>query len=323
MLNNIRQVLINLAILISTVVYRELSDIQKGLQGNFRWFCMRKIARFNTGQHIVKFFRKKSKSLANEYGQETISNSVFNGVDIDDTIDQLSQNGIYVGLTLPKHIVNKITEYAYHTPCYANGCDNLGFYYSEKEKVLKENQINLIIGDYYNTSRCDTIQKISTDPVLMEISRRYFNSEAVYQGHKLWWSFPNDLNIHHQFKYGQTFHYDIDDYSALKFFFYLTDVHTSSGPHVCVLGSHNSKKFLHKLLRGYWPDDTIIKSYKKENIKTIYSQSGEGFVEDTFCLHKGTPPEHEDRLILVIEYAIYDYGMQHNIKNEKLLKFID
>lgn len=318
----LNQSLMNLILLIRTTVYRELSDLQKGMVGNVRWFFMRKMARFNTCQYLVKSFRRNTYTLSEISNHATIANSIFVDVDINQVVTQLEKDGIYVGLNLPKHLVNEIVKFAHHTPCYANGCEDLGFYYHDKDKVLKETGINLIIGDYYNTSSCEAIQKITNDPVLTEISRRYFNNDSVCQGHKLWWSFPTNLEIHHRFKYGQTFHYDLDDYAALKFFFYLTDVRATSGPHVCVLGSHNSKAFLHNILRGYWSDDTIIRKYKKEHIKTIHARSGEGFVEDTLCLHKGTIPEHKERLILVIEYAMRDYGMQNNIKNENQLKLI-
>ncbi|MDH3603291.1 MAG: hypothetical protein OEU26_27060, partial [Candidatus Tectomicrobia bacterium] len=234
MRHDIYQSFMNLMLLIVTTIYRELSDIRKGVIGNFRWFFMRKMARFNTCQYLAKFFRGNTDTSAKDFRQATISNSIFEDIDINHIINQLKQDGIYVGLNLPKDIVNEIRAFAYDTPCYANGCEHLGFYYHEKERVLKENQINLIIGDYYNTSHCDAIQKISNDPVLTEISRHYFNNDITCQGHKLWWSFPTEISIYHQFKYGQTFHYDIDDYAALKFFFYMTDVRTTSGPHVCV-----------------------------------------------------------------------------------------
>jgi hypothetical protein len=207
-------------------------------------------------------------------------------------------------------------------PCYANGRLSLGFYYKDKEKIIQKNQLKLIIGDYYNTASCPAIQKISHDPVILEISRQYFDGPPVYQGHKLWWSFPTDLDLHTQFKYGQTFHYDIDDYTALKFFFYLTDVRGQTGPHMCVLGSHQKKPFLNKVFTGCCSDDRIIKKYGKKCIKTIYGNSGSGFVEDVACFHKGLPPKCDDRLILVIEYTLKDYGMQNNHRSEAQLKMM-
>lgn len=322
MLHNLKQSLMNLIILVLTTVNRELSDLHKGMMGNFRWFFMRKMARFNTCQYLAKFFRRKTYTLSEDVNDATISNSIFVDVDIDEIMKKLKKDGIYAGLNLPKHIVDDIRKFAYHTPCYANDSVDLGFYYHDKEIIFKEKEMNVIIGNYYNTSQCDAIQKVINDPVLTEISRRYLDNEITNQGHKLWWSFPTEVGLHHRYKYGQTFHYDLDDYAALKFFFHLTDVSTTSGPHVCVLGSHRSKTFLHKVLRGYWSDAMIIRKYKKENIKTIYARAGEGFIEDAFCLHKGTIPENEDRLILAVEYTMRDYGMQHNLKSENQLKLI-
>ncbi|MEM8831523.1 MAG: hypothetical protein AAGE96_19495, partial [Cyanobacteria bacterium P01_G01_bin.19] len=106
------------------------------------------------------------------------------------------------------------------------------------------------------------------------------------------------------------FHYDLDDYHALKFFFFLTDVDVASGPHVCIRGSHKKKKLRHQFswLIGR-SDSEIIDYYGEENLVTICGEAGFGFAEDTFCFHRGTPPVERDRLMLQIEFAMNNYGM--------------
>lgn len=104
------------------------------------------------------------------------------------------------------------------------------------------------------------------------------------------------------------FHYDLDDYSCLKFMFYLRDVDAHNGPHVCVKGSHTKKK-----LRRQWSlvretsDQDIMECYGHEKIVTIYEKAGVGFVEDTFCFHKGVLPVSGDRLILEIKFGLNDF----------------
>lgn len=74
----------------------------------------------------------------------------------------------------------------------------------------------------------------------------YLDAEPVFTGSRLWWNFA--VNDEKKYDYNKTitfFHYDLDDYACLRFFFYLTDVDSNSGPHVCVRGSQLNKKFAH------------------------------------------------------------------------------
>ncbi len=65
---------------------------------------------------------------------------------------------------------------------------------------------------------------------------------------ELWWSFPTAATPLEKLKAAQVFHYDMDDYRFIKFFFYLTDVDLASGLYVCIRGNHINKKFCHQIL---------------------------------------------------------------------------
>ena len=116
------------------------------------------------------------------------------------------------------------------------------------------------------------------------------------------------------------FHYDVDDYNSLRFFFYLTDVDINSAPHIYVRGSHRKKRFAN-LLSPFKQrsDEEIVHYYGEENIVKICGEAGFGFAEDTFCYHKATRPKAKSRLILQLQYAMNDYGIHNDIvENEKL-----
>ena len=103
------------------------------------------------------------------------------------------------------------------------------------------------------------------------------------------------------------FHYDLDDYRALKFFFYLTDVDCLSGSHLCIAGSHKKRKLLHCISRCQ-SDKNIFNYYDSESIISISGQAGLGFAEDPFCFHRGSPPVNSPRLMIQLEFALNDYG---------------
>ena len=161
-----------------------------------------------------------------------------------------------------------------------------GFHYDRKDMVSRKLNINFATGDYYNTFTCRPIQQVVEDPMLLKIAQIYLGGLPVHQGTNLLWSFCKSSSEFDRYKANKTFHYDLDDYCSMKFFFYLTDVCINDGPHVCLLGSHKSKKFLWKVFRGNYHDDQVMHHYKSDRVKFIYGTSGYGFVEDSSIIHK-------------------------------------
>ncbi|MBH8554962.1 hypothetical protein I8751_21955 [Nostocaceae cyanobacterium CENA357] len=288
---------------------------------NPRWLLMRKVARFRIVRSLVKYFSQRSinsyLSLLNE------NNSCFADVNVDDAINSLKNEGLYLDINLPQDVVQEIVQFAQSTACYGNQKLEYGFYYHQKAEAQIKSGKHFITGYYFNTALfCPAIKKLQTDPKLLAIAAKYLNAPPVHQGNKMWWSFAGNMTYREQSQAAQLFHYDIDDYCFIKFFFYLTNVDNQSGPHVCVRKSHNQKKSSHLWLRKRETDQEIIDYYGQESLVEICGQAGFGFAEDPLCFHKGISPTHQDRLILQIEFARTDYQMQHDLRKSSLLKCI-
>jgi hypothetical protein len=268
---------------------------------------MRKVARFEFARNwISSFYRRKDKSF--EIGENP---SVFEDLKVNETVASLEKNSYCLGLNLPKDVVKELLDYAKSTVCYADRDPELGFLYSEKEQVEAKLGKQLRLGSYFNAKDCPAVKKLERDPGLLAIAAKFLGAPPVHMATEIWWSFPVTATPIEQLKAAQVFHYDLDDYRFIKFFFYLTDVDLSSGPHILIRGSHRNKKFLHQLLgvRCASKDDKeIVDAYGAENLVTICGSAGLGFVEDSMCFHKGTVPTERERLLLQIEYALNDYG---------------
>lgn len=292
-------------------LYSYWYEYYKGLTKNPKWLLMRKVGRFKIVRSLVLAFSKKT--LYNENVQ--IGNySLFEKINVDNVVESLREDGFYLGINLPKDIVDEIVQFARSTICYGNRRPEFGFYITEKKQAEARYKKSFIVGSYFNTALlCPAIRKLESDPKLLEIAAKYLEAEPVHQGNQLWWSFAGEATRSEQCQASQMFHYDLDDYRFLKFFFYLTDVDSSSGAHVCVRGSHEKKKLLHEFLHIRHDDKDIIDYYGADSLVIICGQSGFGFVEDTLCFHKGTTPTHRNRLMLNIEFAINDYGMQKDL----------
>jgi len=269
---------------------------------------MRKLARFEILRNwIIYLFNSQNK----RWEISDCNSSCFKDIDVSLVISNLRTKGYYSGINLPQAILREILEFANHKICYGNREPNLGFYCSNKKQaeVLKNEQFS--VGSYlHETEMCPAINKLKTDPGLLAIAAQFLGTNPIHIASELVWSFPISAEWVQQRKLAQVFHYDMDDYRFIKFFFYLTDVDMSSGPHVCIQGSHRNKKFLHQLIGlrcANIDEQKIVDCYGTENVVNICGPAGFGFVEDPFCFHKGTPPSDKARLLLQIEFAANSY----------------
>ncbi|HHP7244372.1 MAG TPA: hypothetical protein ACFE0H_06770 [Elainellaceae cyanobacterium] len=298
-------------------IYLRISKYLYKMRKNPNWFLMSIAGRFN----FIRFIIKKTAQQPNIQQYKSVSlPSKFSNIDTDTIAKILEKDGLYLGIRLPDRISQEILGFAYSTPCYANLNPQHGFLYSEKEYISQRQP--LFTAQYFNTSLlCPAIAALGQDPKLLEIAAMYFGAKPIFTGSRLWWNFVvDDKKPYDSNKSITFFHYDLDDYACLRFFFYLTDVDRDSGPHVCVRGSHSNKNLFHTI----WPvkrrsDDNISAYYGSENIVPICGNTGFGFAEDTFCYHKATRPLNRDRLMLQIQFAIHDYGLHNDLKDPSLL----
>lgn len=302
-----------------SLLYDECSEYYKGLTKNFRWLVMRKVGRFPLGRVIMRYF---STSPTKSY-QVSHKDSYFPNIQVDEIVKNLTYKGLHLGINLPKNIVEEIVEFAKSTACYGNRKSDMGFYYHQKQQAQAKSSNRFVVAYYFNTSLlCPAIKKLQSDPTLLQIAAMYLEAKPIHTGNHLWWSFPLEATYREKSQVGQVFHYDLDDYRFVKFFFYLTDVDISSGCHVCVRGSHKRKKLSHILLSKRETDKNIIDYYGQESLIKISGKAGFGFAENPLCFHKGITPQNKDRLMLQIQFATTDYGMQHDLRNEPELRMI-
>lgn len=253
----------------------------------------------------------KTPNLHNYQSKAHLSH--FQNLDPKKAAKVLKKDALYPGIYLPNFLFKEILDFAYSNPCYGNLDPKLVFLYSEKETFEKKSN-PFFTAQYFNTKQlCPVIQKLASDPKLLEIAARYLGAEPVFTGSRLWWNFVVDDDIPYNSNKTITFfHYDLDDYASLRFFFYLTDVGDEGGGHVMVRGSHIRKNFSHRILPvKRRSDKDIFDYYGQENVTMVSGPAGFGFAEDVFCYHKATRPIQKDRLVLQIQFAVYNYGL-HN-----------
>ncbi len=295
---------------------------------NPKWLLMFILSRFETFRLMM------IPSRLHPYNYE-MERSLFKKLDVDKVVKTLKEDGCCLDINLPNDSLDELLSFVGEADCYGDGNYELGFPYTEKEEATKKSGKKLVGADYFNAAvDCPTIEKIARDPKILEIASQYLGGEPLFTGSRLWWLFKKKvedkalllrnmtfLSLRKNTREGSYFfHYDLDDYRCLKFFFYLTEVDTADG-HVCVRGSHKKKKFSHLFsLSRRRPDAEIRKSYDDESVTTIYGKPGFGFAEDTFCFHKATIPTKNDRLVLLLQFTLNDYRNKTDLVESSLLR---
>lgn len=238
--------------------------------------------------------------------------SLLEDVNVDRVVVNLKTDGVFHGLHLSRETLSELQLFCERSLCFGNGERTYPFFIADKANAEQTYGTKFSVARYLDClTSCPTLQHLATDPILIAIARRYMGADPVLIGGRIWWSFPANSGSHQQAVDGQSFHYDLDDYRALAFLFYLSDVDHQNGPHVCVRGSHRRKP-LHFVASPFKSksDQKILSTYGPNQILPICGPAGFGFAEDLFCYHKGLHPQANSRLVLQIRYGLWRYGNQ-------------
>lgn len=204
-------------------------------------------------------------------------------------------------------------------------CDRLlKWAVTEKATVKIDGRDHFLIYDRANPSavryqwaesdilKCPAAQVLMADPSILAISQAYLGCKPIMDMVAGWWhtSFSKlpDRDA------AQFFHFDMDRIKWLKFFFYITDVETNSGPHTFIAGSHRTGG-IPKAILDKGPvridDAEVMKYYSEEDIIEFCGPRGTVIAEDTRGLHKGKHVHAGDRLIFQIEFCSSLFGWQY------------
>ncbi|WP_027038527.1 hypothetical protein [Mesorhizobium ciceri] len=235
-------------------------------------------------------------------------NTMFAGASRQDIVCALRSDGIFSGLVLPTVIHEDIAAFARCTPCFGNFDRRLEFMPTERAEAEARFGRALLSGHYFErVLGCSAVLAIQGDPLLLDIAAHYLGGQAKLATTRVWWNFPSAAVSHldKNFASPDKYHFNLDDWRMLKFFFYVTPVDGSTGPHVFVRGSHNRRPLKHQLscLLGR-PAKEVLSVYGEQNPITLTGGAGFGFVEDPFGFHTATVPARSPRLMMEVGFGV-------------------
>jgi hypothetical protein len=271
------------------------------IKENPRWLPMFALGR-------VMLFRNLAWRLTAPPGQLDLTSTLFPEIDAEQVTETLRQDGLFQGLRLPPAIRSELSSFARRTPCFGN--------FDRKLELLAQDHLvaefatgkAIVTGHFFErVLDCEAARRVQQDPLLLQIAQNYLGGEARVTATRLWWSFPSerasdyDLHLASQ----NRFHFDLDDWRMIKYFFYVEAVDQNSGPHVYVLGSHRQRVLRHQftLLVGQSSEE-IEQVYGREAIVKLTGPEGFGFAEDPFGFHMGSLAKGAPRLVLEISFGV-------------------
>lgn len=243
-------------------------------------------------------------------------NTLFPDVNRQAFLSELKNTGLAFGLTLPSATVDELRRYADEADCYADRKPQFGFKHEDRKEAEVKLGKTILVAQYFNTmDHSAAVRQLANDPLLNWVAAKYLGAVPKFLGANMWWTFPTNASEEDRNKHAHLFHRDVDDFRFFKFFFYLTDVEEGDGAHVCVAASNKKPPVLKRgdqwAIRRY-TDAEIESFYPASAIKEISGKRGTGFAEDTLCIHKGSTPKRDARLLLQLQYGLLDYGAMHD-----------
>lgn len=285
---------------------RRLPEILASTVKRPKWFVMFAFSRLHFVRALMGALSKPSA-----YQYDAKGHSVFTDTHVDDVVETLKKDGLYLGLSLSPRLVQEILDYAMNATYLGDGSKQFRFSLATKGEEEARFGRRFAVGyDLCAALNCPTVRKLKYDPKLWAIATQYLECQPLLFGVKIWWTFVVDPDAMDESKSGfYRFHFDLEDYQSLKFLFYLTNVDLSSGPHCCVRGSHRKKKLRHQFSLSREANEIeILDYYGEKKVITICEKAGFGFAEDPFCFHKGILPVNRNRAVLEILFGRTDLG---------------
>lgn len=272
------------------------------------WTVMFVLGRFTLARRVsVALARRgdRDDATADVAGDDALADASVASV-----VEALRRDGICTGLRLPPATVADIRAFAGTHRCYGGMDRRMSFLPDEHDEAERRYGRKILVGHFLDTVLdCPAVADLVGSRWLRAVAAEYLRAPPKNIATRLWWSFPSsdpspaDLSLASQ----DGFHFDLDDWRQVKFFFYLTDVDARSGPHVYVRRSHARRPLSHQftLFVGK-PDAAIIAAYGADALERVTGSAGTGFVEDPFGYHTGTTMRRGRRLVLEISYGISD-----------------
>jgi len=240
-----------------------------------------------------------------------IHTSILGTIDqheVENICTSIRRDGYYeFEVSLPENHLNNLRQLAETTGAKSIDLTKKGVQYKAEKELFNPAAVS---SPRYQFEAQDIIQDKAVQDVIFDaglyaIASNYLACEPILDIVTMWWSAP--FNNEGTAQAAQMYHFDMDRFKFIKFFFYLTDVHTDNGPHCYVRNSHvriPAQVRKDRRIR----DEELTNFYPAEDIKEFTGKRGTILAVDTRGLHKGKPLVSDNRLLFQIQFSNALFG---------------
>ena len=261
---------------------------------------------------IISIFNPPYKQI------ENTNSEIFNLMaedEIDTIVSAIETDGYHVfKRQLSSEQVDRLVDFAKKTPTrYLKPQPEIGKYeqtFSDEKLVYDPTRLDVVKWNFDSQDLIDSseVQKYMFDPVLMKIAQKYLKSRPILDLVAMWWSRPA-RSEKEKAAAAQLFHFDMDRIKFLKFFFYLTNVTSETGPHCYVQGSHKQVPDIFYKDRRF--SDQEVDVHFGNRVLELCGTKGTIIAVDTRGLHKGLSLVRDERLLFQLEFANSMFGQNY------------
>jgi hypothetical protein len=295
--------LVKIPLAVLRVLVALLAFVVSGRTPFYPYLGMRRLhvaTRGGSTRLLARLLSKHSNDAGPEAGEGVLGR--LEQTDVSWLAQQIRQDGFVVfDALLPDDLCDALEAFARSTPARPTppvpGRELLTY---DKAEPLATR---------YNFDEADllsnpSVQRVACDPTLRLVAGAYLQAVPVNDMVSMWWTIAHGEVSSEA---AQMFHYDLDRTRFLKFFIYLTDVTSGTGPHVFVQGSHLRRPDPFYEDRRF-SDDEVAAAYPAERVCELGGRRGTIMAVDTSGIHKGKHPQTGHRLVLQVEYSVSLFG---------------
>ncbi|MGD2184143.1 hypothetical protein [Lusitaniella coriacea] len=275
--------------------------------------------RQNTLEQAVSFLIETLPRARVSIETRQPEDSIFKGVDVEKTVEEMREEGVSFGLDLPKDMADRLYNYAKTTPCTEPGYfledkNPEEFFIDEVENGRLRGGRRVFralvrgVNEKTGESLGNLTEPLLKDPILLSIMSKYLGYYPNRVTLHLTWSIALGTELSEETirkKYPPSnWHFDVAGINFATYYTYLTPVkNEEDGPHVMIPRTH-VKKPMKMLWGSAKKSEELIKQHFNENEHlNIMGPMGFGFVQDPSCLHRVKPPVHSHRLLCQLRFS--------------------
>jgi hypothetical protein len=273
----------------------------------YSYLAFRQLYGLTNGRLNERYSQKISRQKG-KYDFPAITNGIIGELDhkrLEQITLKIKEQGYFIFQDkLPEETCDEILKYSLEISASTIDGD-------KPQSLLKYDAVNPVATMYkFNEEdllKNENLQEILFDVNFTRIAQAYLDCKPLNNSLIMWWSslFKKSASS----KAAQLYHFDMDHLKFIKFFIYLTDVDTNSGPHCFISSSHKNKpKHLRQDRR--FSDKEIHENYNSSQVIEICGQQGTIAAVDTSGIHKGKLPINKDRLIVQLEFTNSFFGQK-------------